>query len=632
MARQAQPNEERTKAKREEIVGKVYKRYAVNPETAEIRLVSVATHGGLNEAIDATQIDVSPLLEALRHKTFITHNGSFDLGVLRERYGYVHEGRILDTELLDLLHHYAEDGERTESSGGKLRLPDPTKTKVELDGKKVGMTALKVVVKKHLGVELDKDKQSEDWSTPELPPEMVAYALEDSRVLLDLSKVLIGKLEAIGEGDIVEIESRTLPAVIYMEGNGFPADPDVAEEMAARYAAEAKAALEKLTALLPQPKAPDEDEWRWTKKAHILAALRLLRADVDRDDYPKTANTGEPSTSKAALGKITGPGPAVEWVEAYLEYSELSKRSRDFVSRYRALIRDGGIRGFFVKTVSTGRLGCRRPNLQQVPKRGELQTKDGMRIRDIFRPPAGRIFVVADFEQVELLLAATIAEKTTGMKGAMLDVFRRGEDIHRETAAWVLDKPKKDVSDAERTLAKCINFGLIYGCSAERLQESATTGYKVPLDLEQAERYREAFFEKYPELAEWHRKVGRECNIGYEYAVTPLGRKRKLPVWESSGKIAHTVAKNHPVQGAGADAIKLTLAKLFEDRHNCPGNPELNCCVHDEVVLSVDQEHEEEAKIWVAGHMADAEREAIGDPNSPIHVDVKVMRTWGGGD
>jgi DNA polymerase I len=107
-----------------------------------------------------------------------------------------------------------------------------------------------------------------------------------------------------------------------------------------------------------------------------------------------------------------------------------------------------------------------------------------------------------------------------------------------------------------------------------------------------------------------------------------MGRRRKLPRWISSGKIAHTTAKNAPVQGTGADAIKLTLAKLFEDRHNCPGNPRLNVSVHDEVVLSIVEAHAATAVEWVEKHMADAEREAVGDPESPVVVEVEAKKSW----
>lgn len=212
----------------------------------------------------------------------------------------------------------------------------------------------------------------------------------------------------------------------------------------------------------------------------------------------------------------------------------------------------------------------------------------------------------------------------------MLAIFERGDDVHTETASWVLDKPKDEVTKEERSLAKALNFGLIYGCSAEKLAESATNNYGVPITLEEAKRYRRIFFEKYPRLAEWHARVEKECSSWQQYTTTPLGRKRKIPVWENSNIPAHTVAKNATVQGAGADAIKLTMAKLFEDRHNCPGNPRLNASVHDEVVLSVEAEHKDAAIEWAKRHMAAAEREAVGDPGSPIHVDVEARVSWGG--
>jgi DNA polymerase-1 len=323
---------------------------------------------------------------------------------------------------------------------------------------------------------------------------------------------------------------------------------------------------------------------------------------------------------------------AVRWIETFLEWKSLKKRSSDFIDKYAQLIRENGtIPGRF-DTVSTGRFNCTKPNLQQVPKRGELQTKDGMRIRDIFRAREGGTLIVADFEQVELLLSATIAERRSGTKSRMLEVFRaKDSDIHRATAAWVLGKSEKDITKLERTLAKAINFGLIYGCSAQKLLEVAVNDYGIKgMKLKDAEKYRTAFFEKYPEFVAWHEKVSKECRGGQQYATTPRGRRRKLPKWDKSGDVAFTTAVNHPVQGAGADAIKLTVAKLFEDRHNCPGNPELNCTVHDEVILSVKSEHAETAKAWVEEHMADAEREAVMDPKSPIAVDIKAQENWGG--
>jgi len=464
---------------------------------------------------------------------------------------------------------------------------------------------------------------------PGLSEEMVAYSLEDSKVLLELVDVLQSRLEVIGMSDIVEdIESRAMPAKIWMERNGIPASKEVAEEI--RYSAEALKALDRLLVPLESDAAPDGRAWSWTVDDHVRAALSEIGADLGELD--KTEQTGLPSTAKDSLKKITGPPAAVAWVESFLEWKSLMKRSSDFIDKYAELVRENGtIPGRF-DTVSTGRYNCTKPNLQQVPSRGELQTTEGMRIRDIFRARLGESLIVADFEQVELLLAATIAERRSGTPSEMLEVFRaKDSDIHRTTAAWVLGKPEKDISKPERTLAKALNFGLIYGCSPEKLLDVAVNTYGIRnMKLNDAKRYRKAFFEKYPEFVAWHEKVSTECGRGIGYATTPRGRRRKLPKWDKSGDVAFTTAVNHPVQGAGADAIKLTLAKLFEDRHNCPGNPELNCTVHDEVLLSVEAEHAETAKAWVEKHMADAEREAVMDLESPIAVDVKAKESWGG--
>jgi DNA polymerase I-like protein with 3'-5' exonuclease and polymerase domains len=560
---------------------------------------------------------------------------SYDLAVLRERYGYIHEGRVLDTHLLYILYHYAEDGDRTEIQNGKWRLPDPTKTKAEVEGSntKVGMTSLLYVAKRFLpDVELDKSNQGGDWSAPELPPEMLAYSLKDAAVLLPLSDALVDSLEGIGMGKIIDLEARALPAKIWMERNGMPVDAAVAREMGEKYAREAEGALSEMIRLLPKDAktTPDGEPWAWTNPNHVRMVLEAF--GVDLGSLEKTGKTGEPSTARSSLSKVKAPGGAVQWIEAYLSYKDLLKRSNDFVNKYAELVRENGtIVGAF-ETISTGRYNCVRPNLQQVPKRGRLQTLEGMRIRDIFRARDGEKLVVADFEQVELLLAATIAERESGTESRMLEVFRSGGDIHQSTAATVLGKSEEAVSGEERTLAKAINFGLIYGCSAETLLDTATNTYGIKdMKLRHAKKYRRAFFEKYPEFVAWHGKVKEACTAGREYATTPLGRRRKLPKWAKSGDLAFTTAVNHPVQGAGADAMKLTLAKIFERRNQISGRPELNGAIHDEAVLSALEEAAEDVCAWVGSCMAEAEREAVLDPKSPIAVEVESRRSWGGG-
>jgi len=636
------PKPERQRKKWIELKEKVYKRYATNPESAEVRIVSIATRGGAPAAVDARAVDITPLLVELKSKTVLVHHASFDLAVLRERYGYVHEGRVLDTSLLHSMYHYAEGGKRTDIRDGKARVPDPLKTNVTVNGKIVKMASLVYVVHKYLpDVKLDKEQQLSDWSSPELTGEQVSYALKDAEVLIPLADVLVEKLEDIGMGAIVDVESRALPAKVWMERNGLPLDVARAREMGERYAREAEGALEEMAELLPSTVDTMDGKvpWSWTNPNHIRATLEVL--DVNLATLPKTGKSKEPSTARDALLNIKKPTAAVQWVAAYLKWKDLVKRSHDFIEKYVELARaDGTVAGGY-ENISTGRYNCTKPNLQQVPKRGTLQTLEGMRIRDIFRAREGEMFVVADFEQVELLLAATIAERESKIPSKMLEVFRSGGpewDIHRATAAAVLSKAVEDVSKDERSLAKAINFGLIYGCSPSTLLETATTTYGVAgMMLADAKRYRATFFKKYPEFRAWHKKVSTACDRGRGYATTPLGRRRKLPKWaskpERSGGVAFTAAVNHPVQGAGADAMKLTLAKIFERRETAPGAPDVKmvATVHDEVILSCPEEAAEELRGWAAEIMAEAEREAVLDPESPIAVDVTVCKSWGEG-
>ena len=627
------PKPERQRAQWDKIKDRVYKKHATNTDVAVPRVISLAVPDGSNVLVDLEAVAPEVLLDALQDKTLVTHNGAFDLGVLRSRYGYVHEGRVQDTQLLYTLHYYAEGGDRSKPEHGMWRLPDPRDTKVDLYGtgkKTVGMTSLAHVAHKHLGLLMDKEAQKSDWSVPTLSEEQVRYALDDTAILLDLVEIMTSKLHEIGMGQIAKLEARAFPAMVDMSLNGFPASREVAEAMAEKYRQEAEDALQRVGNHLPQGQAPDGTKWNWDKANHIRAVLELLGANLRLKKYPKTENTGEPSTAADALRTIRKPKAAVEWVQAFLKYRELNKQHRDFANQYAGLIRDDGtIKGSF-DTVSTGRLSCRKPNLQQVPSRGERQSEGDMRIRDIFRPAPEDKFIVADFSQVELLIAGTIAARETGEQGHMLEVFQKAQvDVHTATAAALMGKSPSKVTKAERSLAKAVNFGLIYGAQAETLLDYARNNYGIEdMTLEDAQEYRRAFFERYPELAAWHRLVEARCDRGEQYSYTPMGRRRKLPKWMSSGAIAHTTAKNSPVQGAGADAIKLTMAKIFEGRRKCPGNPRLNASVHDEVVLSVAEEHAEEAAEWVRKHMADAEREAVVDPESPIVIDVEIKDSW----
>jgi DNA polymerase I-like protein with 3'-5' exonuclease and polymerase domains len=609
------------------------KALATDTDVAVPRVMSVATED-INVLIDLSKVDPTTLLEVTTSKILLAHNAPFDLAILRSVYQYTHEGKVYDTELLYTLYHYAHAGEQSRPLEGKRTIPPPHTANVDLRGadgtiKTVKMTSLEHLVYQYMDGSVDKESQTSDWSKPKLSPAQISYALNDSLVLLELTDNLLGKLSEIGMDDIVALEARALPATIAMATHGFPADKQVALDMAERYRVEAEAAHAEAMALTPPVPDDLEGEWNFNADAQIRMILRALGADIDKKGFPKTGKTKEPSTAAKALSTITKPEPARRWVAAYQRWKSLIKLSNDFAGKYAELIRpDGTIRGKY-RTVSTGRLSCASPNLQQVPTRGETQNKKGMRIRDIFRPLEGDVFVVGDFGQLELLLAATVSARETRIHERMLEVFKAGKDIHTATASSLTGKPPSKITKAERNLAKSVNFGLIYGSSASKLRETARDSYKIEMTKREAETYRNTFFSSYPELKAWHMLVEAECQAGNDISSTPLGRRRKLPIYMNSGEPAHTTGKNAPIQGAGGDSIKLTMAKLFEDRHGCPGNPRLVASIHDEVVVAVATEHAAEALEWVKRHMAAAEREAVLDEDSPVVVDAEVRESWG---
>jgi DNA polymerase-1 len=197
----------------------------------------------------------------------------------------------------------------------------------------------------------------------------------------------------------------------------------------------------------------------------------------------------------------------------------------------------------------------------------------------------------------------------------MLDAFTRGDDLHVLTAQAVLGMA--EVSKRDRQLAKALNFGLLYGMGADGFRRYAKSQYALDLSLDDARRYRNAFFAAYPGLAAWHRKVGRTQP---KETRTLIGRRMIC-----GPKTSYTVLLNTPVQGAGADGLKLALALLWERRAELPGGfPVL--AVHDEIVLECAADQAEAAAGWLQRAMIDAMADWLAPV--PVAVEAKIGRTW----
>lgn len=261
----------------------------------------------------------------------------------------------------------------------------------------------------------------------------------------------------------------------------------------------------------------------------------------------------------------------------------------------------------------SGRFACSQPNLQQVPAE---HTAPGLRA--CFVPAPGMVFIIADYAQIELRVAAQLAPCP-----ALRQVFRDGRDPHRATAATLAGKPESEISTHERKLAKAVNFGFLFGMGARRFQEYALNNYGLVLDATAAQAARDAFFATFPGIAAWHRKIGNLEPRSHREDITvttALGRRKRFP----AGHFSFNAALNIPVQGTAAEGFKRAMIDLHTALTAIGGRGVL--CVHDEYLAEVPEDRAEAARAVVQQTMEAAMATVV--PGVPIVAEAHVARSW----
>ena len=196
--------------------------------------------------------------------------------------------------------------------------------------------------------------------------------------------------------------------------------------------------------------------------------------------------------------------------------------------------------------------------------------------------------------------------------------LRAGEDLDPEKLKGLRDR------------AKIVNFGIFYGMSPSGLRKTFKEAFGLDVTGKTAEAYIERIMGLYQSIARWQEGIRADCLVkGVGTASTPLGRKRILPVWESSSAVNVNAAFNHPVQGGAADALKLTIGKLYRRHRELPGNPKLVGMVHDEVIVECDVTAAVMVREDLERIMAGAVRESVRNPDCPVAVEIDVRPTWG---
>ncbi len=293
----------------------------------------------------------------------------------------------------------------------------------------------------------------------------------------------------------------------------------------------------------------------------------------------KTTPAGKPSADAAVLKRLAAKGH--ELPQMILDYTAANTLNKMFLNRWgEDASYDGRIHpSFNLTNVVSGRTSCNDPNLQQVPR-----TKD---VRALFTAPEGRVFFEADYSQLELRIAAHYAQEPT-----MLRIYAEGGDIHTETAK-VLTGGREPTKE-ERSKAKAVNFGFLYGMLAKKFVEYAYNSYGVTFTQSEAEAYRNGFFAKYSRLLPWHKEQEELCEM-LGGVPNMFGRFRKLPKIYSSNRYERLEAVrraiNTPVQGTGSDI--LLSAAIEVNRELSPYGLKVCGTIHDSIVGEFNIEDEE---------------------------------------
>ena len=296
------------------------------------------------------------------------------------------------------------------------------------------------------------------------------------------------------------------------------------------------------------------------------------------------------------------------------EWRELTKLVNTYLEPLPARIdpRTGRLHTTFNQTVaSTGRLSSSNPNLQNIPIRTEL----GSQIRDCFVAAEGTRLVVADYSQIELRLMAFLAQEP-----ALIDAYRRGDDVHRVTAAAVAGIPVEQVTKTQRERAKATNFGIMYGLSAFGLSE------QVDMPVDEARAFIDAYFAKYPRVKVFREKVIADA-VEDGYVTTVLGRRRAVPELRAHGfrerSLGERLAVNTVLQGSAADIIKVAMLHVTAALASRELRSRLVLQVHDELVFESPHDEIDRLLPLVREAMCDAFRM---DP--PLDVAIGVGDTW----
>ncbi|MBQ6457962.1 MAG: DNA polymerase I [Kiritimatiellae bacterium] len=542
---------------------------------------SLAVAPGKAWYVVGSLVDIFRPLFADPEKIFVAHNGKFDRAVLL-RYGIGFGATPRDT----MLEHYCLDA-----------------------AARHGLDALAEQYLNYRPIPIERLIGEKERGKPQLPmsalkPEEIRdYAAEDADVALRLDDALRPLVASAGAMRALEQAEEPLVRILLdMERTGVKIDVAALKEYSRSLDAEILSLLGGILRYAGPGFNPDSPKQ--------LSELLYGTLALDKAGARKTA-TGQYSTDEKALSRLASSHPIVPMI---LDYRAATKLKNTYVDKFPALIdEDSRIHTTYGQCFTeTGRLSSSDPNLQNIP----IRTERGRPIRRAFvARDENHVIVSADYSQIELRLMAAFSGDE-----AMLAAFRRGEDIHRDTAARVFGVLPGLVTPEQRSRCKMVNFGIIYGISAFGLSD------RLKIPRKEAAALIDTYFALYPRVKKYMEDaIAQARERGY--AQTVLGRRRTLRDINSRNASARQAAErdaiNTPIQGSAADLVKLAMVNIDAAMRKASMRAKMVLQIHDELVFDCPRDEADALVELVRREMSSAY-----DFGVPLDVGIGVGGNW----
>ena len=469
-------------------------------------------------------------------------------------------------------------------------LVDPAKSKYEIED----------LANEYFGVVIDKPQAKQLSLLDEDEPDNAEYLAKCAVALGALNDRINKKIEENGQTQLYrEIELPLVEVLAHLEINGFLVDDGQLKAFAETLGTQ----IDKLTAMIYEM-AGEEFNINSPKQLGVILFEKLELKPV------KKTKTGY-ATNVDVLEKLTDKHPIIGLI---MEYRQLTKLKSTYCDGLRAVINPEThrIHSVFTQTVTvTGRLSSTEPNLQNIPTRTEL----GREIRKMFVAKEGYTLVDADYSQIELRVLAHIANDET-----MINAFKNGEDIHAVTASQVLGIPLSEVTKQQRSSAKAVNFGIVYGIGEFSLAQD------LHISVKEAKAYIDSYLEKYHGVRNYMSEIKEQAKKD-GYVKTMMNRIRYIPELKSPNynirQFGERVALNTPIQGTAADIIKLAMVRVDQRLISENLKSRLILQVHDELIVEAAEDEVDEVKKILSEEMQGAMELRV-----PLKVDMSVGHSW----